>query len=79
VLDGSEIIKPKSMKASNRRRARTRGDHSMLELKHDARFTCEGGDVAVITSARDGGRPEDKSHGVHAKVAKTIVPKGDVN
>jgi hypothetical protein len=47
----------------------------MLELGHDARFNGKEGDVAFITSANNGGRPEDENHGIHAIVAaKTYVP-----
>jgi hypothetical protein len=45
----------------------------MLELGHDARLKGKEGDVAFITSANNGGRPEDESHGINARVAKTFV------
>jgi hypothetical protein len=46
----------------------------MLELGRDAWFTSEGGGgVAVIASANDGGRPEDESHGVLARVAMWVT------
>jgi hypothetical protein len=51
----------------------------MLELGHDARVTCEEVDVAIIASANEGGRPEDESHGVPVRMAKTIVPDVDVS
>jgi hypothetical protein len=51
----------------------------MLGLEHDAVFTREEGNVAVMASASDGGRPGDETHGVHVIVAKTIVQEGEVS
>jgi hypothetical protein len=63
VLNGSDNIITKGLKISSRHGARARGDRIMLELGNNARFVGEKGNVAVTSSANDGGRPEDESHG----------------